>query len=155
MTPSAPLAVIQRHVSLAFNLPLRAMVSERRHRPIVEARHIAMWLAVEMTGLSLVQIGRAFGGRDPATVRHALEKTEILLERRKELPDKVDKIRASIEAEVAAESDIAKAVLLTDSIVAGLRIALIALARRDPAAAIATIMPIAERLAGGGTPCGS
>ncbi len=148
------LAVIQRHVALAFELPPREMTSDRRSRPIVEARHIAMWLAVEMTDTSLVQIGRAFGNRDHTTVMHALEKAQALLNQRQGLPELVERIRAAIEAETAAENDTTKAVLLTNSVVTALRVALIALARRDPAAAIAIILPIAERLADGGKTCG-
>ena len=40
-------------------------------RSVVEARHLAMHLARLATGLSFAAIGAYFGGRDPATVRHA------------------------------------------------------------------------------------
>ena len=38
--------------------------SKRRTQDLARARQIAMYLAREMTGASLNQIGRAFGGRD-------------------------------------------------------------------------------------------
>jgi chromosomal replication initiator protein len=42
-----------------------------RHPQFVEPRHLAMHLARASTGLSFAAIGAYFGGRDPATVRHA------------------------------------------------------------------------------------
>ena len=142
MMTSIPLALIQRHVALTFGLAPRELCSERQSKPIAEARHIAMWLAYEMTGLSLVRIGRAFGGRDHTTVRNALEKAEIRMERQSDLANQVAEIRAAIEFEAASDHESATAVLMTDSLVTALRVALLELARRDPAHAIATIMPI-------------
>jgi hypothetical protein len=153
MTPTVPLALIQRHVALGFGLAPRELSSERQGKPIAEARHIAMWLAYEMTGLTMVRIGRAFGGRDHTTVRHALEKAEMRLDREKGLAGKVDRIRTAIEAEAAIGAELAQAVLLTDNVVSALRVALMEMARRDPAKAIAIIVPLARQLAGGDPPC--
>jgi chromosomal replication initiator protein len=38
---------------------------------IAEARQVAMYLTREMAKLSLVEVGKAFGGRDHGTVIHA------------------------------------------------------------------------------------
>ncbi|MBD3222286.1 chromosomal replication initiator protein DnaA [bacterium] len=45
--------------------------SKRRTQDLARARQIAMHLARDLTGASLNQIGRAFGGRDHSTVSHA------------------------------------------------------------------------------------
>ena len=59
------------------------LVSHHRHRPLVDARHIAM-RAARLGGHSTPVIGRAFGGRDHTTVLHACRRVEALpeLERR-------------------------------------------------------------------------
>ncbi len=48
--------------------------SKRRTQDLARARQIAMHLARELTGASLNQIGRAFGGRDHSTVAYACQK---------------------------------------------------------------------------------
>ena len=47
------------------------MTSKRRPANIAFPRQIAMYLARELTKLSLSEIGDAFGGRDHGTVLHA------------------------------------------------------------------------------------
>ena len=42
-----------------------------RRASVVTARHLAMHLARTLAGSSFAAIGTYFGGRDPATVRHA------------------------------------------------------------------------------------
>ena len=49
------------------------VVGDKRSRPIVHARHLAMYLARELTDVSLPQIGERFGGRDHTTVLHAVD----------------------------------------------------------------------------------
>ncbi len=51
-------------------------LSKSRSRPLTQARHIAMYLMRECTGLSLVKIGEIFGGRDHTTVLHGMKKVE-------------------------------------------------------------------------------
>ena len=54
----------------------------RDRRPIVVwARHLAMYLARELTGASLPDIGRAFGGRNHTTVLHAIRRVQRESER--------------------------------------------------------------------------
>ena len=52
------------------------LMSKSRSRPLTQARHIAMYLTRECTGLSLLKIGEIFGGRDHATVLHGIRKVE-------------------------------------------------------------------------------
>ena len=56
-----------------FGVTLRDLRSTTRRQTIVEPRHLAMHLARSLTGLSFQAIGAYFGGRDPATVRHACQ----------------------------------------------------------------------------------
>jgi chromosomal replication initiator protein len=62
---------IQKRVAEHFDVRLADMTSKRRPANIAFPRQIAMFLARELTKLSLSEIGGAFGGRDHGTVLHA------------------------------------------------------------------------------------
>ena len=56
----------------------------RNRRPaVVWARQLAMYLARELTGASLPDIGRAFGGRNHTTVLHAVRRVEREMDARR------------------------------------------------------------------------
>ena len=57
------------------------LVSKSRSRPLTTARHVAMYLTRECTGLSLIKIGELFD-RDHTTVLHGIRKTEELMRAR-------------------------------------------------------------------------
>lgn len=63
-----------------FTLRVAELKSSSRRRAVVAARDVAMYLARQMTGKSLKQIGEYFGGRDHTTVLHGCRKTENLIE---------------------------------------------------------------------------
>lgn len=73
------------------------IVGDKRSRNIVEARHIAMYLARDLTDVSLPQIGEHFGGRDHTTVLHAVEKVKKLLHHDRELYNLVQQLTARIK----------------------------------------------------------
>jgi len=70
---------IARAVAAAFGLRLREIRSPTRRAVVAEGRHLAMHLARLHTRASLRAIGDYFGGRDPATVRHACKAAEARL----------------------------------------------------------------------------
>jgi len=57
-----------------FGFSAHEIVSHRRQIEVIRARHVAMYLAREMTPMSLPDIGRRFGGRDHTTILHAVIK---------------------------------------------------------------------------------
>jgi chromosomal replication initiator protein len=59
-----------------FSLSAADLMSKSRSRPLTQARHIAMYLTRECTGLSLLKIGEICGGRDHTTVLHGIRKVE-------------------------------------------------------------------------------
>jgi len=65
------IADVQEVVASHFGFTVDQLKSKRRTQDLARARQFAMHLAREMTGASLNQIGRAFGGRDHSTVAHA------------------------------------------------------------------------------------
>jgi hypothetical protein len=71
--------------------------SRRRQTTVVLARHVAMYLIKTMTGKSLPEIGRRFGGRDHTTVLHGIRKVERMIKSDDEFAAHVAGIRQRIE----------------------------------------------------------
>ena len=71
-----PPPLILEETATYFQLSTGDLVSKSRSRPLTQARHIAMYLMRECTGLSLVKIGEIFGGRDHTTALHGIKKVE-------------------------------------------------------------------------------
>jgi len=68
--------MIQKSVAEFFNLPISDLRAKKRHKNIVFPRQIAMYLARQLTNMSLPEIGNAFGGKDHTTVLHSCKKIE-------------------------------------------------------------------------------
>lgn len=88
---------IQREVAKEFDVPVESLRGRRRTSQIAFARQVAMYLAKQMTTLTLVEIGKSFGNRDHSTVLYGIEKisnslrTDCQLEKRVERVD--DRLR--------------------------------------------------------------
>jgi chromosomal replication initiator protein len=79
---------IQNEVCRYFGLTKDDLLGNKRQQNIVFPRQVAMYLARELTDLSLPRIGAEFGGKDHTTVMHATSKiTKQLVERRAVLDD--------------------------------------------------------------------
>ena len=70
LTPERVIAL----VSERFAVRSDALFGQRRTRSVALPRQAAMYLLRQLTDLSLVEIGRTFGGRDHTTVLYACEK---------------------------------------------------------------------------------
>jgi chromosomal replication initiator protein len=68
---AATVDAVARAVAARFGVRLNVLRGPSRRAAVVEVRHLAMHLARALTGSSFAAIGAYFGGRDPATVRHA------------------------------------------------------------------------------------
>lgn len=77
---SIDLGKITRTVARIWGHRTKELRSGSRKQSVVRARSLAMFLARQMTPLSLDKIGEYFGGRDHSTVLHAIRKTQSLLE---------------------------------------------------------------------------
>jgi len=62
---------IQKTVADYYKIKVSDMHSKKRTRVIARPRQVAMFLAKDITPMSLPAIGEAFGGRDHTTVLHA------------------------------------------------------------------------------------
>jgi chromosomal replication initiator protein len=74
ITPS----IILDETAAYFGLGREDLVSKSRSRPLTTARHMAMYLLRELTGLSLIKIGEQFE-RDHTTALHGIKKIENLM----------------------------------------------------------------------------
>jgi chromosomal replication initiator protein len=70
--------IVQR-VGRYFQVEPRRLQERSRARSVLLPRQVGMYLARQLTGLSLEQIGAYFGGRDHSTVLHACRKVEQAL----------------------------------------------------------------------------
>ncbi|MEH2508666.1 hypothetical protein V1291_000020 [Nitrobacteraceae bacterium AZCC 1564] len=67
---------IQRIVGCYYGIDRIEIIGVARTADIVLARQVSMYLAKKMTGLSMPNIGKRFGGKDHTTVLHAVRKIE-------------------------------------------------------------------------------
>jgi len=84
-------------VSRKFNFTIDEIKGARRHRPLVTARQIAMYVFREQTELSYPAIAREFGGRDHTTVIHAVDKIGTLMAERRQIYDQVTDLIQTIK----------------------------------------------------------
>jgi chromosomal replication initiator protein len=62
-------------------------------------RQVAMYLAREILGMQLVEIGQAFGGRDHSTVIHSLDRVSEMMKEDADFRSRVEKVRENIRHE--------------------------------------------------------
>ncbi len=89
---------ILRTVSKHFGVSRADILSQRRHRSIVWPRQIGMYLAKKLTGRSLPEIGRRFGGRDHTTVLHAIRKIDRELEGNSRLQNELQDLERALRS---------------------------------------------------------
>jgi chromosomal replication initiator protein len=87
---------IARHVGSYFRIEPDQLQGRHRSRNALLPRQIGMYLARQLTELSLRQIGAYFGGRDHSTVLHACRKVEQALDRDLTLSGAVRQLHADL-----------------------------------------------------------
>lgn len=92
------LELIQKKVADYFDIKPSDMKTKKRTRQVAYPRHIAMYLAREMTSLTLPDIGDHFGGRDHSTVIHACSKIELDSKKNQNVKNLVQKLMLDIKS---------------------------------------------------------
>ncbi len=87
---------IAQRVGRYFQVEPRQLQARSRARGTLLPRQIGMYLARQLTELSLQQIGAYFGGRDHSTVLHACRKVEKALARDARLSGAVRQLHADL-----------------------------------------------------------
>lgn len=88
---------IQDAVAEYYGVQKEEFLSKKRTKSIAFPRHIAMYLARELTDNSLPKIGEVFGGRDHTTVIHAHEKISRLLNEDTLFKDELEEIEKKLD----------------------------------------------------------
>lgn len=68
-------------VGKMFRVTPKSIVTKKRDKETLLPRQVSMYIARKMTGMSLLEIGAFFGGRNHTTVSHALKKVELALKK--------------------------------------------------------------------------
>jgi chromosomal replication initiator protein len=89
--PITPDLIIETTVEM-FGFTRDEIIGQRRHRPLVTARQISMYVFRDLTELSYPAIAREFGGRDHTTVIHAVDKISSLMSDRRQIYDQVTEL---------------------------------------------------------------
>jgi chromosomal replication initiator protein len=88
--------MVIRAVSNHFGLKPAQLKSRNNARPISEPRQIAMYISKQLTGQSLPQIGKDFGGKHHTTVLHSIRKIERLKKSDRGISEAVSKILKNV-----------------------------------------------------------
>ncbi|MER6952084.1 chromosomal replication initiator protein DnaA [Nonomuraea sp. NPDC000554] len=95
--PEITIATIMAKTAEYFGISIDDLCGSSRSRALVNARQIAMYLARELTELSLPKIGQQFGGRDHTTVMHAERKIRSLIAERRSMYNQVNELTMRIK----------------------------------------------------------
>ena len=93
------LRAIQQRVAAQWGVSVEGLQSKTRTKVLTVPRQVAMYLARELLGMQLVEIGQGFGGRDHSTVIHSLERVVEMLKADTGFRESVEKVRESLRHE--------------------------------------------------------
>ncbi len=89
---------VQEVVARRWGVTPEGLRSKARTKRLTVPRQVAMYLARDLLGMQLVEIGQAFGGRDHSTVIHSLDKVSRQLARDHSFRDRVTQARGELSA---------------------------------------------------------
>ncbi|GAB4261034.1 MAG: chromosomal replication initiator protein DnaA [Thermoleophilia bacterium] len=90
--------LILNTVASTLAVSVAEIKGDKRTRNIVQARHVAMYLARELTDASLPKIGERIGGRDHTTVLHAVDKVGRLMHEDREMYNLIQHLTMKIKS---------------------------------------------------------
>jgi chromosomal replication initiator protein len=87
---------VQQVVARRWGVTPEGLRSKSRTKMLTVPRQVAMFLARDVLGMQLVEIGQAFGGRDHSTVIHSVGKVEQQLRHDRQFRDRVELARREL-----------------------------------------------------------
>ncbi|MDI6807805.1 MAG: chromosomal replication initiator protein DnaA [Candidatus Eisenbacteria bacterium] len=90
------LPIIQQTISKHYGISEESLKGKKRTNSIAFPRQVGMYLARQLTELSLAEIGQRFGNRDHTTVLYACEKITSMIMTDKAMKESVDKLTEEI-----------------------------------------------------------
>ncbi len=88
---------ILREVSEFFGITVQDIKAKKRSRTYLLPRQVAIYLARELTEMSLPELGLAFGGKDHTTILHSYNKIKKAIKEDKELARTLEEIQKRLE----------------------------------------------------------
>ncbi len=95
-TSSITMDEIQKLTAEHYKVRVPDLKSKTRTKPLVTARHVAMYLVKKHLDKSLVDIGRAFGGKDHTSVMNALRRIESALSSDSEIKRDIEELEGRV-----------------------------------------------------------
>jgi chromosomal replication initiator protein len=89
---------VQEVVARRWGVTPEGLRSKARTKTLTIPRQVAMYLARDMLGMQLVEIGQAFGGRDHSTVIHSVDKVERQMMRDRTFKERIEMARQELSA---------------------------------------------------------
>ncbi|MCK4355627.1 chromosomal replication initiator protein DnaA, partial [Candidatus Bipolaricaulota bacterium] len=89
---------IKEEIADLYHLKRHDLEGSSRKKEIAQARHIAIYLAREMTNNSFPAIGKHFGNRDHTTIMHSYMKVKELIKEAPLLHAELKEIQESLAA---------------------------------------------------------
>src|SRR3989454_10594785 len=96
--PTPSIDRVQEVVARRWGVTPEGLRSKARTKTLTVPRQVAMYLARDMLGMQLVEIGQAFGGRDHSTVIHSVDKVERQMMRDRTFKERVEMARQELSA---------------------------------------------------------
>ncbi len=96
--PTPSIDRVQEVVARRWGVTPEGLRSKARTKTLTVPRQVAMYLARDMLGMQLVEIGQAFGGRDHSTVIHSVDKVERQMVRDRSFKERVELARHELSA---------------------------------------------------------
>ena len=83
-TYNQPISVINSRITETvgntYGISVENIMSDKRDKNIKDARQISMYIIREITGMSLEDIGKYFGGKTHSTVKHSIDKVRTMMD---------------------------------------------------------------------------
>lgn len=83
-TYNQPISVINSKITETvgntYGISVENIMSDKRDKNIKGARQISMYIIREITGMSLEDIGKYFGGKTHSTVKHSIDKVRTMMD---------------------------------------------------------------------------
>lgn len=102
--PAPTFRCIKDHVAAAYKISVPEMLSQRKEMKVCRPRQLAMYFCRMMTGHSMPEIGRRFGGRDHTTVICAVRKITQMRAEDPKFDARVAELQAKIQQSVAVDN---------------------------------------------------
>lgn len=87
---------IQDAVEKEWDISHNDLIGQKRDKEAMEPRHVAIWLTRQMTDSTLMDIGKRFGGRKHATIKHSIAVVDERMGEDKLFYDRVTRVKESI-----------------------------------------------------------